>query len=181
MAQPAAVPTFDDILSALVDRPDPRDDAPAGPVPAPAWFERSATAPRTNYLAQEAANRSLGSAGEEFVQAFERARIVAAGHDRLAASVERVSLSRGDAVGFDILSFDADGRERLVEVKTTRYVRHTPFFLSRNELRTSDTCHDRYSLYRLFHFRVRPQLFILPGALRASCQIEAVAFEARVA
>lgn len=80
----------------------------------------------------------LPRAGEEFAERYEVARLAAAGHEQLAAKVERVSRTRGDAVGFDILSFETDGRERLVEVKTTRYGKYTPFFLSRNEVRTSD-------------------------------------------
>ncbi|MDE2002102.1 MAG: hypothetical protein KGJ25_01095, partial [Betaproteobacteria bacterium] len=44
---------------------------------------------------------------------FERARLIAAGKERLAAKIEHASRSQGDGAGFDILSFDATGAERL--------------------------------------------------------------------
>jgi hypothetical protein len=94
-------------------------------------------------------NRSLGEAGEEFITRFEVARLASEGQERLAAKVERVSQTHGDAAGFDILSFESDGRERPVEVKTTRYGKYTPFFLSRNEVQTSDVYTHQYALYRL--------------------------------
>ena len=40
---------------------------------------------------------------------------------RLAARVDRVSETRGDGLGYDVLSFETSGRERLIEVKTTNY------------------------------------------------------------
>lgn len=85
-----------------------------------------------------------------------------------------------DASGFDILSFEVDGRERLIEVKTTRYGKHTPFFISRNEVRTSETYSAQYALYRLFQFRRTPRLFVLPGVVRAKCELDPWMYEARV-
>ena len=133
-----------------------------------------------NYLAREAANQSLGNAGEEFAERYEIARLVAARRESLAARVERVSRTRGDTTGFDILSFEVDGRERLIEVKTTRYGRHTPFFMTRNEVRTSETHSAQYALYRLFQFRDTPRLFVLPGSVRANCELDPSIYEARV-
>jgi hypothetical protein len=43
----------------------------------------------------------------------------------------------GDGAGYDILSFDPSGKERLIEVKTTNGAAKTPFFLTRNEHETS--------------------------------------------
>lgn len=112
---------------------------------------------------------------------FEVARLASEGQERLAAKVEKVSQTHGDAAGFDILSFEPDGRERLVEVKTTRYGKYTPFFLSRNEVRTSDAYTNQYALYRLFQFRKQPRLFILSGSVRKSCSLDPALFEAVVA
>ena len=112
--KPGEVPTVDDILSILTEPPKrkrahgtvrERPVTPRGPV---------------NYLEMEARNRSLGAAGEEFVLRFEQARLLAAGQDRLAGRIEHVAQTRGDGDGFDILSFEPSGAERLIEVKTTK-------------------------------------------------------------
>ena len=38
----------------------------------------------------------------------------------------------GDGAGYDILSFETDGTERFLEVKTTVGYERTPFFISPN-------------------------------------------------
>lgn len=65
-------------------------------------------------------------AGAEFVVRYEIARLSRENQERLAGKVERVSNTRGDGLGYDVLSFDGDGKERLIEVKTTRYGASTP-------------------------------------------------------
>jgi Domain of unknown function (DUF3883) len=147
VSAPAAVPSVDDILAALVEPPlaEPGD----------ARYSASITRERrqqvrrgTDYLALEAGNRSLGAAGEEFVKRFEIARLIAERHERLAARVERVADTRGDGLGYDVLSFEASGQERLIEVKTTRYGPLTPFFVTRNEIAVSRESSAQFQLYR---------------------------------
>lgn len=133
-----------------------------------------------NYLAREAANQSLGSAGEEFVVRFETARLLAAGADRLASKIERVSVSSGDSAGFDILSFEETGTERYIEVKTTRYGSETPFFVSRHEVAVSKKERDRYRVYRVFDFRYRPRFFQKCGQIDEMFLLEPAQYEARV-
>jgi hypothetical protein len=88
-------------------------------------------------------------------------------------------VSQGDGLGYDILSFDADGRERFVEVKTTAFGRETPFFVTRNELEVSRQFATQYRVSRLFSFRRVPMLFELNGALDASCSLEPDSYLAR--
>lgn len=122
----------------------------------------------------------MGSAGEEFVINYEKARLIHSGKERLAGRIEHTSRVRGDAEGFDILSFEETGEERLIEVKTTKYGQETPFFVSRNELAVSEARLDRYHLYRLFRFKVAPQLFILEGSLSKTCTLAASTYMASV-
>ncbi len=84
--------------------------------------------PNRNYLEIEARNRSLGLKGEELVLRFEHERLWRTGRKSLANRIEHVSASRGDHLGYDIHSFEEDGRDRLIEVKTTRFGALTPFF-----------------------------------------------------
>lgn len=132
-----------------------------------------------DYLAQEARNRSLGQAGELFVMELESRRLHKAGQKRLADRIEHVSISRGDGLGYDVLSYEIDGHERLIEVKTTAFGILTPFHVSRNELARSETDAAQYHLYRLFDFRGRPRLFDLHGAIASHCHLDAVMYLAR--
>jgi hypothetical protein len=100
------------------------------------------------------------------------------GHRRLSEKVEHVARTQGDGLGYDILSFESNGRERLIEVKTTRYGDMTPFFATRNEVEVSERQAASYRLYRVFKFEKKPRLFILPGALRQSVILEPVTYRA---
>lgn len=169
--RPMVAPELDDILAILTEPPRA------------ASHELKVSEPRlgiarfpTNYLEREARNRSLGLAGEEFVLNYERARLVLARRESLAAKIEHTSRVRGDYEGYDILSFEESGAERLIEVKTTKYGRDTPFFVSRNEVTVSERRAPTYHLYRMFTFRDSPRLYTLPGAISASCQLSAASF-----
>jgi hypothetical protein len=64
-------------------------------------------------------NRELGKAGEEFVLEVERKSLTKMERPDLARKIRWVSAEDGDGAGYDILSFEPNGRERLIEVKTT--------------------------------------------------------------
>lgn len=145
------------------------------------WRERTTGQVGINYHEREAKNRSLGNAGELSVMAFEHQRLWKAGRRRLADQVEHSSKVRGDGLGYDIRSFEEDGRERLIEVKTTRFAELTPFFLTRNELAVSEHRKESYQLYRLFRFDRAPKLFILKGFLGEVCRLEPEMYRAEVA
>ena len=121
-----------------------------------------------NYLEMEARNQLLGSAGEDFVIKYERNRLIQAGKESLAESIEKVSVSVGPSAGYDVHSYNANGTDRFVEVKATNYGRNTPFFLTPNELRFSQKNED-YFLYRVFNFESAPRMFILQGDLQERC------------
>lgn len=136
---------------------------------------------RANYIAIEAANRDLGARGEEFVMAFEHARLWAAGARKLADRIDHVAKSQGDGLGYDILSFETNGKERLVEVKTTRFGLYTPFFTSRNEVLVSQQRHKQYFIYRVCNFAKDRKLFLLNGPIEQTCTLEPVQYVASVA
>ncbi|MEX0331433.1 MAG: DUF3883 domain-containing protein [Puniceicoccaceae bacterium] len=164
--RPSVVPEVDDILKALTDPPSLQKE------------QRNLIAedkpryrPVTNYLEREARNRSLGAAGELFVLNYERARLIHVGLDRLASKVEHTSKVRGDHEGYDILSFDDCGAERLIEVKTTKYGIETPFFITRNEAEVSKRNANIYNVYRLYTFSKRPKFYQLLGCISESCSL----------
>ena len=84
---------------------------------------------------------------------YERWRLINGGQSKFADKVERVSETKGDGLGFDVLSFESSGRERLIEVKTTAFAKETPFFLTHTELDRSRADADQFFIYRVFEFR----------------------------
>ena len=179
VSEAAPVPTVDDILASLVDPPVP--DTDRAQYRPSVGREHLRPQHGVDYLAIEAANRSLGAAGEEFVLRFEVARLARAGQERLAARVGRVSETRGDGLGYDVLSFETSGRERLIEVKTTSYGASTPFFVTPRELTVSRDASEQFRLYRAFNFRRQPWLFCKSGAIELSFSLEPSQFMATIA
>lgn len=182
--QPAVlplVPTLDQLLDELlVQAPtaDRRLEDAANPGRS-FRYRAGLRAAHRDYLDREARNRSLGEAGEMLVLAYERARLQALGRSRLVDRVEHVSKTRGDGLGFDILSFEENGRERFVEVKTTGFGKETPFYLSRNELEFSKDFPDQFRLCRVFEFRKSPRMFELCGPVESNCLLDPVNYLAR--
>jgi len=102
---------------------------------------------RRDYVEREARNRSLGRAGEEFVVEHERWRLRELGEPSLAARVDWVATTRGDGLGYDVLSFDLDGSARHIEVKTTAFGIATPFFLTERELQFAEISERQFHIY----------------------------------
>ncbi len=133
---------------------------------------------KRDYLQREAQNRALGFAGEEFALSFERWRLAVLGAGQLAERVEHVARTRGDGLGFDIQSFETDGRPRFIEVKTTSFGERTPFFASANEVRFAKENAEEYRLYRLFDFRAQPRMFELEGPIERHCALDPATYRA---
>jgi len=112
-------------------------------------------------------NRSLGRAGEQMVIEFERKRLRQAGRDDLAGDIRWVSDLDGDHLGYDIQSFDLDGRQSLLEVKTTNGHARTRFWLSRNQCEVAASNPETYRVRRVFHFRNGAQMFDISTPLEA--------------
>lgn len=143
-------------------------------------YAPSFSAAKRDYLEQESRNRSLGHAGETMVLELEARRLHEAGKKALSERVEHVSKTQGDGLGYDILSFEENGEERLIEVKTTGFGQLTPFYVSRNELARSKADADRFRLYRVFDFRNKPRIFEMRGDIEDHCKPLAVSFIARL-
>ena len=165
------------LLAILVDPPE----SPTREIrqPRPQYAAPDRTGGTVDYLRREARNRSLGDAGEALIMKYERLRLERAGKDHLARNIEQVSRTIGDHAGYDIRSYHADGRDRFIEVKTTRYGRYTPFYISAGELRFSRTHADSYHLYRVFGFRKTPRLFTLPGEVEQHVRLQATTYRAQ--
>lgn len=108
---------------------------------------------RIDFIERDALNRKLGHLGEEFVVNVEKRNFLSTGRDDLAHRIDWVSQTKGDGLGFDILSFDeTDESERYIEVKTTNLGKYFPFYVTINEVRCSEDVENQYELFRVFNF-----------------------------
>jgi hypothetical protein len=162
-------------------------EAPSLFIEAPPVLERVAAAepPQLRRLirkfdpaARDERNRALGKAGEEKVFYSERTRLASEGRHDLARQVRWVSQEDGDGAGYDILSFDAGGRERLLEVKTTTGYQLTPFYISENERGLSEERPDVFRLVRVYDFIRTPRAFELVPPLADSVLLRPVTHRA---
>jgi hypothetical protein len=108
---------------------------------------------------RDALNRSLGRAGEQMVVAFEKMRLQQAGRDDLASKVRWVSDLDGDYLGFDVRSFEVDGQERMIEIKTTNGHARTRFWLSSNQCDVAASNPEIFRIRRVYHFSNAARMF----------------------
>jgi hypothetical protein len=156
-------------INVLEDPPEPTEKDKGR-----AERKRSYQARKYDFTQRE--NHKLGRLGEEFVVSYERQRLQQAGKPDLAERVERISETRGDGAGYDVLSFEDDGTERYIEVKTTNSGKNYPFYISANELDFSEDYSGKYYLYRVFSFKKSPKLFMLKGSLKGRYEVTPTVF-----
>jgi hypothetical protein len=131
-----------------------------------------------NPVERDFRNRKLGRDGEELVFQFERERLRQLDRSDLASKIRWISEEDGDGAGYDILSFDAKGKERLIEVKTTVGSEITPFYITRNELSLSSERPDAFRLCRVFEFSSQPRMFELVPPLEKLVHLSPLSYEA---
>lgn len=150
-----------------------------GNLPPPNELEQMATIARKYDVAgRHARNTALGQAGERRVLAHERASLLAAGRTDLADEIRWVSQVDDDGAGYDIRSFNVDGSDRLIEVKTTNGWDRAPFHITRNELAVAETYRDDWRLVRLWNFAREPRAFELQPPLEAHVSLMATSYRA---
>ena len=142
--------------------------------------QMTAIARKYDVAGRDARNRALGRAGEELVLVHERASLLAVGRTDLAERIRWVSDVDGDGAGYDIQSFDADGGDRLIEVKTTNGWERTPFHITRNELAVSVAHRDEWRLVRLWNFARDRRAFELRPPLEAHVSLMATSYQANL-
>lgn len=132
---------------------------------------------KINYLEREQNNRQLGEEGERLVMEYEKWRLTKEGNEGLANKIEWVSKDLGDGAGYDILSKNANGTDRYIEVKTTKLSKETPIYLTRTELNFASLKGKAFYLYRVFNFNTKPQFFIRQGRYEEFCNLQSVTFK----
>jgi len=171
-----AVPEMEDILSRVVLKPAAKtihDKSETKPEPG------SYRPRKLNYIERENQNRRLGLNGERFIINYEKARLMEYGKDTLADKIEHVS-REDDSLGFDIHSYETNGKDRYIEVKTTNYARYTHFYVTPNELNASVRLDRQYHLYRVFNFITDPKFYMSRGDINENFNLDLALFMANV-
>jgi len=128
-------------------QPRTRVLSPPPPPPPPEKTYRAARKVDWSALNQKGA--VTGMKGEDVALAIEQEYLRSVGRKDLADRVSNYAQTKGDGLGYDILSFFADGREKYIEVKSTTGPLKTSFYLSRNELGFLGEHRDDAFLYRV--------------------------------
>jgi hypothetical protein len=131
-----------------------------------------------DFAKRDANNHRLGQCGEEWVVCFEKKRLTELGRKDLADQIDWVARRLGDGLGYDIVSFDENGAELLLEVKTTNAGILTPFFITPNELAVAERESDAYRLYRVFDFSTNTRAYVLSGSLEHKLDLKAQVYSA---
>lgn len=92
--------------------------------------------------------KDLGDAGEELVKQHELKKLLAAGLNKLSVQVRIAKPNEG----YDVYSFDENGNEKFIEVKTTTTRALNRFYLTRHEIDFMRLNKGHYSLYRVYNF-----------------------------
>lgn len=136
-----------------------------------------------DYAQRDAKNRDLGLLGEKLVLEYEKRSLIDAGKPKLADRIVHVSVVEGDGAGYDIRSFDIDGNEIHIEVKTTRGGINTDFFMSARELVYAQKYPAMFRLYRLYDVDSKnrePKFYILNGPINEAFEAEPTNFRMKV-
>lgn len=116
---------------------------------------------KSDYAAQQRNSRRIGDRGELVVLALEKQWLISSGKTKLARYIDHVA-QREDGLGYDILSFETDGRKRPIEVKATNAPNlQNGFYITANELEKSRQL-PNYYLYLVFSATSKsPRVFIM--------------------
>jgi hypothetical protein len=105
----------------------------------------------------------IGFNGEVLVVAMEKDFLIEIGREDLARRVKHASKEQGDGLGYDVLSFFPDGREKYIEVKTTTISLKEPLYLSRRELELLTNHPQSSFIYRVLTNSEEVELAIFSG------------------
>ena len=181
------VPTLAPLFEAYADAPVPEEtdtifdfahcqEPPPEPSKARDAEERQFRTRKIDFSEREQRNRTVGSAGEQFVIGFEKWRLGESGRSDLIPLIEWVSQKRGDGAGYDILSRNVDGTRRYIEVKSTRGGKETPIYVSANEIEFAARHAEHFYLYRVFDLTGEKKLFIQQGSYEGYCRLTPATF-----
>lgn len=133
----------------------------------------------TDFIEKELKNKRLGYLGELFVIQNEKEILIQKGRKDLADKIQHSSEEVGDGLGYDILSFEENGDEKFIEVKTTRGEINRPFYLTKNEIEFSKINKSNYYLHRIFDFDTNlnvGKFYQIQGDINIALNLDAILY-----
>ncbi|MDT8338602.1 MAG: DUF3883 domain-containing protein, partial [Sulfurimonas sp.] len=118
---------------------------------------------KVDYSVQSKKFKRIGNRGEQIVVMAERQSLIRDGKPDLAEKVDQIS-KRDDSVGYDIKSYDNNGIEKYIEVKSTlKPIGFCNIFISSNELEISKK-KDNYYFYIVYDVgSEKPKIWKIKG------------------
>lgn len=136
---------------------------------------------KIDHLKKAQENAYIGLEGEQLAMTYEMNRLINLGYSEYAEKVDWVS-SMNDVAGYDIKSYDLiDGtiQEIYIEVKTSTSKVDADFYISKNELNTSNKFADRFYLFRIYEvLSINPKYYIAKGPVESNFYLEPVSYRA---
>lgn len=136
---------------------------------------------KTNYIQKMKDDHTTGLKGEKLALKLERDRVrnLNLDPDEHVKYVAEIS----DSYGYDIESVDIINNKLVklfIEVKTTKDIKDTNFFVSKNEVEKSIEKKERYQIFRIFDIlSVRPKYYIANGRIEENFYLDPVTYSAR--
>lgn len=121
----------------------------------------------------------LGKLGEFIIFQYEKNKLLKNGREDLVPKIKMNSLDSG----YDILSFDENGNDKYIKVKTTRKNTVDGFYLTAKELKRSIEYSENYFVYRLYNLNINEgsvKLFIYNPPVDTYFNLEPVNYYARL-
>lgn len=113
----------------------------------------------TDYERISRNKKDIGNRGENAVLNYEKKHLNELGLPELAKKVE---LSENDAIGYDVISYNPDGTEKHIEVKTNsgQSNKLLDFYLTDNEFQIMKS-DPSYNIYYLFSIKKDPKIHVI--------------------
>lgn len=146
--------------------------------------KREGKTKKINYDKRSKRNKSKGDIGEEAIILLEKNKLIGLGRKDLSEKVEWVAKSKGDGLGYDIISWNIENEEWkkiYIEVKTTEGDINTPFDISDTEVRVSERLAENYYIYRIFGIEkitCKINFYIIKGSIKNNFDLIPTSYKA---
>ena len=120
-------------------------------------------------------NTETGVIGENYVYDYEVRKLKRHGRKDLAYKVVKQFEDKSFFPGYDVKSFNLEGEEIYIEVKSSRSLKKNNFIMTRNEIRAAKKFKENYFIYRVVNTNTNPWIsykFADPIKLSINGEIE---------